>query len=127
MRGRNFLKMKFNTFDGGDGAVGSGHVNTAAFRPDGTRTATASNESEGSHFKRERGEPSGWRCQAVGKGAVRLAVDSVGGRRTGLETRRSDTFSVFERARWLASTSRMLFKAQTSLEPERRSGGKGDA
>ena len=32
------------------------------------------------------------------------------GRRTGLETRRSDTFSVFERARWLASTSRMLFR-----------------
>src|SRR5215470_14969634 len=30
------------------------------------------------------------------------------GRRTGLKTRRSDTFSVFERARWLASTSRML-------------------
>jgi hypothetical protein len=37
------------------------------------------------------------------------------GRRTGLETRRSDTFSVFERARWLASTSRMLFNGQTSL------------
>ena len=32
------------------------------------------------------------------------------GRRTGLETRRSDTFSVFERARWLTSTSRMPFK-----------------
>ena len=30
------------------------------------------------------------------------------GRRTGLKTRRSDTFSVFERARWLASTPRML-------------------
>src|SRR5262249_30165015 len=30
------------------------------------------------------------------------------GRRTGLKTRRSDTFSVFERERWLASTSRIL-------------------
>ena len=49
------------------------------------------------------------------------------GRRTGLKTRRSDTFSVFERARWLASTSRMLPRAQTCLEPERYSGGKGDA
>ena len=29
-------------------------------------------------------------------------------RRTGLKTRRSDTFSIFEIARWLASTSRML-------------------
>src|SRR5262249_2040999 len=35
------------------------------------------------------------------------------GRRTGLKTRRSDTFSVFERARWLASTYRILLRAQT--------------
>src|SRR5260370_20724966 len=49
------------------------------------------------------------------------------GRRTGLKTRRSDMFAVFERARWLASTSRMLPRAQTSLEPERQSGGEGDA
>jgi hypothetical protein len=48
------------------------------------------------------------------------------GRRTGLKTRRSDTFSVFESARWPASTSRMLPRdAQTCLEPERYSGGKG--
>lgn len=48
-------------------------------------------------------------------------------RRTGLETKRSDTFSVFERARWLASTYRMLPRTQTCLGPERHSGGKGDA
>ena len=36
------------------------------------------------------------------------------GRRTGLKTRRSDTFSVFERARWLASTSRKLPRGHTS-------------
>lgn len=39
---------------------------------------------------------------------------------------KTDTFSVFERARWLASTSRMLPGAQTCLEPERYSDGKGD-
>ena len=35
------------------------------------------------------------------------------GRRTVLKTRRSDTFPIFERARWLASTSRMLTRART--------------
>jgi ketosteroid isomerase-like protein len=35
-----------------------------------------------------------------------------GGRRTVSKTRRSDTFSVFERARWLASTYRMLPSGQ---------------
>ena len=42
-----------------------------------------------------------------------LEANRFRGRRTGLKTRRSDTFSVFERARWLASTSRMLARAQT--------------
>src|SRR5262245_25731883 len=46
-------------------------------------------------------------------------ADRSRGRRTGLKIRRSDTFSVFERERWLASTSRMLprgpdlFRART--------------
>ena len=55
-----------------------------------------------------------------------LEANRCRGRRTGLKTRRSDTFSVFERARWLASAYRMLPRAQTCLEPERYSGGKGD-
>ena len=38
-------------------------------------------------------------------------------RRTGSKRRRSDTFSVFRRARWLASTSKMPPRAQTCLEP----------
>ena len=48
------------------------------------------------------------------------------GRRTGLKTRWSDTFSVFERARWLASTSRMLPRiieslGQSAVEHDRNS------
>ena len=37
-----------------------------------------------------------------------LKANRSRGRRTGLKTRRSDTFSVSETARWLASTSGML-------------------
>jgi hypothetical protein len=40
------------------------------------------------------------------------------GRRTGLKTRRSDTFSVFERARGLASTSRMLHRAPRLVQSQ---------
>ena len=46
--------------------------------------------------------------QRSGSPSAILKANRSRGRRTGLKTRRSDTFSVFERARWLASTSRVL-------------------
>ena len=46
--------------------------------------------------------------QRSGSPSAISKVNRSRGRRTGLKTRRSDTFSVFERARWLASTYRML-------------------
>jgi hypothetical protein len=59
-------------------------------------------------------EPAGFHRTADGAiiAEVRQSVRDLEGkplrgRRPGLKTRRSDTFSVFERARWLASTSRM--------------------
>jgi hypothetical protein len=46
--------------------------------------------------------------QKSGSPSAILKANRSRARRTGLKTRRSDTFSVFERARWLASTYRML-------------------
>ena len=54
-------------------------------------------------------------CDPRRSPAVASAISKANrskGRRTGLKTRRSDTFSVFERARWLASKSRMLHRAR---------------
>jgi len=62
-------------------------------------------------------EPVGFRRTADGaiiaevRQTIRdLEANRCKGKRTASETRRSDTFSVFETARWFASISRMLVK-----------------
>src|ERR1700756_4562180 len=56
-----------------------------------------------------------------------LEGNPLQGQTHGLKDKTVGHVSVFERARWLASTYRTLPRAQTCLEPERYSGGKGDA
>ena len=56
--------------------------------------------------------------------AISKANRSKGSRRTGSRTRRSDMSSVFERARWLASTSRMPPRNNPSLRRRKRSPGR---